>query len=209
METMIDELAVAAGRDPLAFRLSLLGQEPSSSSGTQARSRQGGVGQGAARRRRAGHRRPRVVRFIRRAGAEVSLRMARSGSSGWFCAVDCGVPVNPDVIRAQDGRVHRLRVGRAVLTARSTSKRGRAAQRNFDTYRALRIYEMPRVEVHIMPSTEKPGGVGEPGLPPLAPAVANAVAKLGGPRVRRLPSREPVWSRPDARGSGARERWGL
>lgn len=66
-------------------------------------------------------------------------------------------------------------------------KNGRAAQRNFDTYRALRIHEMPKVEVRIVPSTVAPTGVGEPGLPPLAPAVANAVAKLGGPRVRRLP----------------------
>ena len=66
-------------------------------------------------------------------------------------------------------------------------KAGRAVQRNFDTYRALRIHEMPKVEVHIVQSTEKPTGVGEPGLPPLGPAVANAVAKLGGPRVRRLP----------------------
>jgi isoquinoline 1-oxidoreductase beta subunit len=66
-------------------------------------------------------------------------------------------------------------------------KDGRAAQRNFDTYRSLRIHEMPRVEVHIVASNEKPSGVGEPGVPPLAPAVANAVAKLGGPRVRRLP----------------------
>ena len=66
-------------------------------------------------------------------------------------------------------------------------KAGRAEQRNFDTYRALRIHEMPKVEVHIVPSSEKPSGVGEPGVPPLAPVVANAVAKLGGPRVRRLP----------------------
>jgi isoquinoline 1-oxidoreductase subunit beta len=66
-------------------------------------------------------------------------------------------------------------------------KAGRAAQRNFDTYRALRIHEMPKVEVHIVSSSEKPSGVGEPGVPPLAPAVANAVAKLSGQRVRRLP----------------------
>jgi isoquinoline 1-oxidoreductase beta subunit len=60
-------------------------------------------------------------------------------------------------------------------------------QRNFDTYRSLRIQEMPVVEVHIVPSTAAPTGVGEPGVPPLAPAVANAIARLGGPRVRRLP----------------------
>ena len=76
----------------------------------------------------------------------------------------------------------------AALLSSQVGELGAAAvQRNFDTYRALRIHEMPRVEVHIVASTEKPGGVGEPGVPPLAPAVANAVAKLGGPRVRRLP----------------------
>jgi isoquinoline 1-oxidoreductase beta subunit len=66
-------------------------------------------------------------------------------------------------------------------------KQGRVVQRNFDRYKALRIYEMPRVEVHILASTAEPTGVGEPGVPPLAPAVANALARLGGPRVRRLP----------------------
>jgi isoquinoline 1-oxidoreductase subunit beta len=60
-------------------------------------------------------------------------------------------------------------------------------QRNFNSYRSLRIHEMPKVEVYIVPSTEKPSGVGELGVPPLAPAVANAIARLGGPRVRRLP----------------------
>ena len=60
-------------------------------------------------------------------------------------------------------------------------------QGNFHDYKSLRIHEMPKVEVHIVPSDAKPTGVGEPGVPPLAPAVANAVARLGGPRVRRLP----------------------
>jgi len=64
---------------------------------------------------------------------------------------------------------------------------GRAVQRNFDRYRVLRIYEMPKVEVHIVSSNAAPTGVGEPGVPPLAPAVANAMARLGVPRVRRLP----------------------
>jgi isoquinoline 1-oxidoreductase subunit beta len=96
------------------------------------------------------------------------------------------VPVNPDVIRAQMEGCIGYGLS-ALYYSEIELKAGRAVQRNFDTYRALRIHEMPKVEVHIVQSTEKPTGVGEPGLPPLAPAVANAVAKLGGQRVRRLP----------------------
>src|SRR5256885_10440087 len=102
------------------------------------------------------------------------------------CAVDCGVAVNPDIIRAQMEGGIGFALG-ALYYGEIDLKHGRAVQRNFDTYRSLRIHEMPQVEVHIVPSTAKPTGVGEPGVPPLAPAVANAVARLGGPRVRRLP----------------------
>ena len=94
--------------------------------------------------------------------------------------------VNPDVLRAQMEGCIGYGLS-ALYYSEIELKAGRAVQRNFDTYRALRIHEMPKVEVHIVQSTEKPTGVGEPGLPPLAPAVANAVAKLGGQRVRRLP----------------------
>ena len=94
--------------------------------------------------------------------------------------------VNPDVVRAQMEGGIGFALG-ALYYGEIDIKDGRVLQRNFDTYRSLRIHEMPRIEVHIVPSTEKPTGVGEPGVPPLAPAVANAVAKLGGPRVRRLP----------------------
>jgi len=102
------------------------------------------------------------------------------------CAVDCGIPVNPDVIRAQmEGCIG---YGLSALYYSEVEiKGGRAVNRNFDSYRALRIHEMPKVEVHIVDSKAAPTGVGEPGLPPLAPAVANALARLGGPRVRRLP----------------------
>jgi isoquinoline 1-oxidoreductase beta subunit len=103
-----------------------------------------------------------------------------------ICAVDCGVSVNPDVIRAQMEGCIGFALG-ALYHSEIDIKGGRAVQRNFDTYRSLRVYEMPKVEVHIVQSTEKLTGAGEPGVPPLALAVANAVAKLGGPRVRRLP----------------------
>jgi isoquinoline 1-oxidoreductase beta subunit len=102
------------------------------------------------------------------------------------CAVDCGVAVNPDVIRAQVEGATGFALG-ALYHGEIEIKAGRAVQRNFDTYKALRIHEMPRIEVHIVDSSAAPTGVGEPPVPPLAPAVANALARLGVPRVRRLP----------------------
>jgi isoquinoline 1-oxidoreductase subunit beta len=186
METMIDELAAATGRDPLAFRLSLLGRSPRAAAVLKLAAGRAGWGKPP----RAGVAQGIAVHesfdsFVAQV-AEVSLRNGKVRVERVVCAVDCGVPVNPDVIRAQMEGCIGFALG-ALYYGEIDIKEGRAVQRNFDTYRALRIHEMPRVEVHIMPSAEKPGGVGEPGVPPLAPAVANAVARLGGPRVRRLP----------------------
>jgi isoquinoline 1-oxidoreductase beta subunit len=186
METMMDELAAAAGRDPVAFRLSLLGKSPRAAAVLKLAADKAGWG----KPRRAGVAQGIAVHesfdtFVAQV-AEVSMRNGKVKVERVVCAVDCGVPVNPDVIRAQMEGGIGFALG-ALYYSEIEIKGGRAAQRNFDTYRALRIHEMPRVEVHIVPSTEKPTGVGEPGVPPLAPAVANALAKLGGPRVRRLP----------------------
>jgi isoquinoline 1-oxidoreductase beta subunit len=102
------------------------------------------------------------------------------------CAIDCGKIVNPDTIEAQmeSGIVFGLS---AALHGAITLKNGRVEQGNFDDYPLLRIDEMPQVEVHIVPSEEAPGGVGEPGVPPVAPAVANAVFAATGARLRSLP----------------------
>jgi isoquinoline 1-oxidoreductase subunit beta len=186
METMIDELAAAAGRDPVTFRLSLLGKSPRAAAVLKLAADKAGWG----KPRRAGVAQGIAVHesfdtFVAQV-AEVSLRNGKVKVERVVCAIDCGVPVNPDVIRAQMEGCIGYGLG-ALYYSEVEIKAGRAAQRNFDTYRSLRIHEMPKVEVHIVASTEKPTGVGEPGLPPLAPAVANAVAKLGGPRVRRLP----------------------
>jgi isoquinoline 1-oxidoreductase beta subunit len=103
-----------------------------------------------------------------------------------ICAVDCGTAVNPDVIRAQmEGGIGFGLAG--AMWSEITLVRGRAQERNFDSYRPLRIADMPAVEVHIVPSGAVPTGVGEPGVPPIAPAVANAFFHLSGQRVRRLP----------------------
>ncbi len=104
------------------------------------------------------------------------------------CAVDCGRVVNPDTVAAQmeSGIVFGLT---AALYGEITFKNGRVEQSNFNDYEMLRFGEMPKVEVVIIPSEEPLGGIGEPGVPPIAPAVANAVFALTGKRLRRLPFR--------------------
>ena len=101
-------------------------------------------------------------------------------------AVDCGMTVNPEIIRRQiEGAI--VFGLSAALYGRITLKDGRVEQSNFHDYPVLRIGEMPRVEVHIVESTEKPGGIGEPGTPPIAPAVVNAIFAATGKRLRSLP----------------------
>jgi isoquinoline 1-oxidoreductase beta subunit len=102
------------------------------------------------------------------------------------CAVDCGIPVNPNTIEAQvqSAIIYGLS---AVLYGEVTLKNGRVEQSNFDTYKALRINEAPAIDVHIVQSNEAPGGIGEPGTSALAPAVANAIFAATGVRLRKLP----------------------
>jgi isoquinoline 1-oxidoreductase beta subunit len=119
--------------------------------------------------------------------AEVSL--AKDGTPQVHrvvCAIDCGLPVNPAGVASQmqSGIVYGLS---AALRGKITIDKGRVQQSNFDDYQVLRFNEMPQVEVHIVPSSEAPTGTGEPGLPPIAPAVANAVSAARGQRVRKLP----------------------
>lgn len=101
-------------------------------------------------------------------------------------AVDCGQVINPSIVKAQieSAIVFGLT---AALYGDITLRDGAVQQTNFDRYRLLRMEEMPEVEVHIVPSSESPGGMGEPGTPPSAPAVANAVFAATGKRMRRLP----------------------
>jgi isoquinoline 1-oxidoreductase beta subunit len=104
------------------------------------------------------------------------------------CAIDCGKIVNPDTIKAQmeSGIVFGLS---AALHGKITFQNGRVEQSNFHDYPLLRLNEMPLVEVHIVASKEKSGGVGEPGVPPIAPAVCNAIFSVTGRRIRSLPIR--------------------
>jgi isoquinoline 1-oxidoreductase beta subunit len=186
METMMDELARAAGRDPLAFRLALLGKSDRAAGVLKLAADKAGWGKPT----RAGMAQGLAVHesfgsFVAQV-ADVSMKDGKVKVERVVCAVDCGIAVNPDVIKAQMEGCIGFALG-ALYYGEIEVRNGRAAQRNFDTYKSLRIHEMPKVEVYIVPSTVAPSGVGEPGVPPLAPAVANAVARLGGPRVRRLP----------------------
>jgi isoquinoline 1-oxidoreductase beta subunit len=120
--------------------------------------------------------------------AEVSAGAGRIRVHRVVCAVDCGVCVNPLGVRAQmeSGIAFGLS---AALYGELTIRQGRVMESNFHDYRILRLHEMPQVDVYIVDSREKPGGVGEPGTPPIAPAVANAVFALTGQRLRDLPLR--------------------
>jgi len=186
METMMDKLAQAAGQDPLAFRLALLEKNPRAANVLKLVADKAGWGktlpagsaQGIALHESFGTAVAQV--------AEVTLKDGKVRVDRVFCALDCGVAVNPDVVRAQMEGGIGFALG-ALYYSEIELKAGRPVQRNFDQYKSLRIYEMPKVEVFIVPSTEKPTGVGEPGVPPLAPAVANAVVRAGGPVVARLP----------------------
>jgi isoquinoline 1-oxidoreductase beta subunit len=120
--------------------------------------------------------------------AEVSLETGRIRVHRVTCAIDCGIAVNPLTIEAQMESGIAFGLG-AALHGAITFKDGQVQQSNFDDYPVLRLPEMPAVDVHIVPSAERPGGVGEPGTPPIAPAVANALAVLTGKRLRELPLR--------------------
>ena len=103
-----------------------------------------------------------------------------------WCAVDCGLAVNPDIVKAQmEGGVG-FGLG-AALRNQVTLKKGQVVQSNFHDYQPIRIDDMPQVEVRVLPSVEPPSGVGEPGVPPIAPAVSNAWSALTGDRFRNLP----------------------
>jgi isoquinoline 1-oxidoreductase subunit beta len=186
-ETFFDELAQAAGRDPFELRRELLKDHPRHRGVLELAAAKAGWGTPLPSGRARGIALQESFNSFVAQVAEVSLdkdglpRVERI-----VCAVDCGVAVNPDVVRAQMEGGIGFGLG-AALWSEITLDKGRVVQSNFHDYRTLRIDEMPKVEVHIVPSAEPPTGVGEPGVPPVAPAVANAVFKLTGQPVRRLP----------------------
>jgi len=189
-ECLLDELVQAAGKDPLAFRLSLLEKHP----------RHAGVLKLAAEK--AGWSKPapkgihRGIAVHESFGsyvaqvAEVSVdkKTGKVKVHRIVCAIDCGQVVNPDTVKAQMDSCIVFGLT-AAFYGEITIKDGRVEQRNFYDYKMLRMNETPKIETYIVPSNEPHGGVGEPGTPPTAPAVVNAIFAATGKRLRSLPIR--------------------
>jgi len=187
VESAIDELAHAAGRDPVAYRKALMAKEPRARAVLERVERESQWG--ASLPARSG----RGVSVFSGFGsylaivAQVSVNKAgQVRAERIVCAVDTGLAINPDIVRAQieGGVIYGLT---AALYGKVTVDKGRVQQGNFDTYPVVRMNEAPKIEVHIIQSTADPGGVGEPGTSGVIPAVVNAVFAATGKRLRALP----------------------
>lgn len=188
VESFVDELAAAAGTDPVAFRRQLLAAAPRHLRVLDAAAAAAGWGEPLPEGRARGVAVHESFGSVVAQVAEVSIAAGAPRVHRVVCAIECGVVINPDTVVAQmEGGI-----GFGLSAALHEGVRlegGRVAQSNFHDYPVLRMAEMPRVEVVILPSTDAPGGVGEPGTPPIAPAVTNALFALTGHRIRELPIR--------------------
>ena len=187
VETFVDELLQMAGKDAIEGRLALFTDE-----------RFSGVLKRAAEMAKWGSPLPegreRGVAVVKSFGTYVAQVVELSRNPDGtprvhtvWCATDCGVAINPNVIKAQMEGGIGYGLGAVLFDEITLGEGGKIMQSNFHDYRSLRINEMPHVEVSVIASTEKPTGVGEPGVPPVGPAVANAWRRLTGDAVRRLP----------------------
>jgi isoquinoline 1-oxidoreductase beta subunit len=187
-ECFLDELAAAGGKDPVELRRRLLAKSPRLLNVLNVVADKAGWGEAPA-----GH--FQGVAVVNNIGsytaevAEISVAAGKLKIHRVVCAVDCGHIVNPAIITQQieSGIVYGLS---AALKGAITIDKGRVQQGNFNTYDVLRIDEMPRIDVHIVETENNPGGIGEASVPPIAPAVANAIFAATGKRLRRLPIRE-------------------
>jgi isoquinoline 1-oxidoreductase subunit beta len=188
VEGFVDELAHVAKQDPLDYRRALLPQGSRERRALDLAAEKFGWGKPLPKGHAAGMAVHASFGSYVAQIAEVSVDGNAIKVHRVVCAIDCGPAVNPMTVEAQmqSGIVYGLS---AALHSELTLKDGRIEQSNFNNYPVLRLNEMPKVEVHIVPSTDKMGGCGEPGTPPIAPAVANAVFAATGKRLRQLPLR--------------------
>ena len=184
-ESFMDELASAAGKDPYAFRAAMLDKQPRFKRVLDEAASRAGWGKAPA-----GH--YQGIALMEGYGtymaqvAEVSMKDGTLTIHRITCAVDCGQMVNPNIVDQQiEGSI--LFGLTAALWGDITLVRGEVQQRNFDSYRMLRLPEVPRIDVHLLESGEAPGGVGEPGTAVVGPALANAIFAATGKRLRSLP----------------------
>jgi isoquinoline 1-oxidoreductase subunit beta len=186
-ESFMDELAVAAKQDPVAYRQALLDKSPRAKAVLELAAEKAGWG----RKLPQGVGRGVSVQsaFATYMAQVAEVEVSKDGAvrvRRVVCAVDCGTVVNPDTVRAQiEGAI--IFGITATLYGEITLKNGRVEQTNFDTYQILRMNEAPAIEVYIVQSFEPPGGMGEPGTSAIAPAVTNAIFAATGKRLRKLP----------------------
>lgn len=196
-EVFMDELATQAKQDPVKYRQALLTKHPRHAGVLKLAAEKAGWGKpltlatDGAKRGRGVAVHESFNSFVAQV---VEVTVQKDGNfkvDRVVCAVDCGVVVNPDVVKAQMEGCIGFALA-AALTGEITLKEGEVQQSNYHDYPVLRINEMPKVEVHLVQSGEKPTGVGEPGVPPLAPALANALFNATGKRIRKLPIGEQL-----------------
>jgi isoquinoline 1-oxidoreductase subunit beta len=185
IESSIDELAALASRNPLAFRLQLLAGKPRHTQVLERVAERSGWGHPPKGRYQGLAFMEGYTANIAQV-AEVSIEDGRVKVHKITCVIDCGQTVNPRIVESQleSGIVYGLS---AALWGNITLRGGRVQQRNFNDYRVLRLNETPEIDIHIIPSDAPPGGIGETGVPPVAPAICNAIFAATGKRLRSLP----------------------
>ncbi|GAB4515244.1 MAG: xanthine dehydrogenase family protein molybdopterin-binding subunit [Roseibium sp.] len=187
METLMDRLAKEAGKDPVAYRLEMIRDDPRKVAVLKLAAEKAGWDTPAPEGRYRGIAAHKSFGSYVAEVAEVSFRDDGTVKvEKVVAAVDCGIPINPDNIRAQVEGGIGYGLG-AILRNQVTLVDGVVEETNFDTYEPIRMSDMPEIEVHIVASTEPPSGIGEPGTPPIGPAVANAIAAARGEWVTSLP----------------------